>query len=83
MTGPSNINLVLYVGYWKIILEHKRIVGLIDVPGYGDKRDTYGSESIGFYGILMAVDMLVEIGGISGAHKELGCDGLSTLNRSF
>ena len=59
----------------------ERIVGLIDVPGHDDEHDAYRSEIAGLYGIVMAVKMLVTIGNISGAQIEIGCDGLSALNR--
>ena len=61
----------------------ERIVGLIDVPGHDDEHDAYRSEIAGLYGIVMAVNMLMKIGNISGAKIEVGCDGLSALHRSF
>ena len=61
----------------------ERIVGLIDVPGHDDEHDAYGSEISGLYGIVMAVDMQVNIGDISGSKLEAGCDGLSALHISF
>lgn len=61
----------------------KIIVGLIDVHGHDNKHDAYMSEITGIYGIVMDVGMLVKIGGISRAKKEVVCDGLSVLHRAF
>lgn len=51
--------------------------------GHNNEYDAYRSEITHICGIVMAVDMLVQFGDISGAKIEVGCDGLSVLYRFF
>ena len=61
----------------------ERIVGLVEVPGHDDEHDAYRSELAGLFGLVIAVNTLLEIGKISTGEIEVGCDGLSALHRSF
>ena len=61
----------------------ERIIGLIDVPGGDKDHDAYRSELGGLYGIVSAVKILEDIGGIKSGEIEIGCDGMSALNRAF
>ena len=61
----------------------ERIVGLVEVPGFSDEHDAYRSELAGLYGLILAVKLIVTIGSISSGSIEIGCDGLSALNRGF
>ena len=61
----------------------ERIIGLIDVPGTSDEHDAYRSELAGLYGICKVIYILEELGRIDGGKIEVGCDGLSALNRCF
>ena len=61
----------------------ERIIGLIDIPGSKKDHDAYRSELGGLYGIVTAVDILVEISKLKEGGIEIGCDGMSALNRAF
>lgn len=63
--------------------ETERIIGLIDVPGTRDEHNAYRSELAGLYGIGKTISMLEVIGNIERRKIEVGCDGLSALNRCF
>ena len=56
--------------------ETERIMALIDVPEYDDDHDLYR-------GIVTVVNILVKVGNIEEECIDVGCDGLSVLNRSF
>ena len=56
---------------------------LIEVTGYNDDHDAYMSDVIDSYGIMTAVNVLVKIDNIEGRYIEVGCHGLSALNRTF
>ena len=61
----------------------ERIIGLIDIPGRKKQHDAYRSELGGLYGIVTAVEILAEISKLKDGGIEIGCDGMSALNRSF
>ena len=53
------------------------------MPGYSDEHDSYRSKLAGLYGIVRMTRLLMDIGGLNKAGIEIGCDGLSALERSF
>ena len=53
------------------------------MPSSRKDHDAYRSELGGSYGIVKAVDILVEISKLKEGGIEIGCDGMSTVNRSF
>ena len=48
---------------------------------HDDEYDAYRSKMAYFYGIVTAVDILVNIGKIEGGNMEVGCYRISTLYR--
>ena len=61
----------------------ERILDLVDVSGHDDEHDAYRSEVVRLYSLVKIVQLLKKIGGNIGGHLEVGCDGLSALNKCF
>jgi hypothetical protein len=53
------------------------------VPGHPDDQGAYRSELAGLYGIVLVVNWLCEWAGLTTGKIEVGCDGLSALNKAF
>jgi hypothetical protein len=59
------------------------ILGLNIVPGHPDDQGAYRSELAGLFGIVLVVNLLCSWAGITSGGIEIGCDGLSALNKAF
>jgi hypothetical protein len=59
------------------------ILGLNVVPGHPDDQGAYRSELAGLFGIVLVVAHLCLWAGIGSGGIEIGCDGLSALNKAF
>jgi hypothetical protein len=59
------------------------ILGLNVVPGHQDDQGAYRSELAGLFGIVVVVLHLCLWAGIESGGIEIGCDGLSALNKAF
>jgi hypothetical protein len=59
------------------------IIGLNIVPGHPDDQGAYRSELAGLFGIVLIVNLLCSWAGITSGAIEVGCDGLSALNKAF
>jgi hypothetical protein len=59
------------------------ILGLNVVPGHPDDQGAYRSELAGLFGIFLVVNQLCLWAGIESGGIEIGCDGLSALNKAF
>ena len=53
------------------------------VPGQGSEHDSYRSELVGLFGMVVTVKIIISLGNISKRGIEIRYDGLSALNRSF
>ena len=61
----------------------ERIASLVEVSWNDDEHDTYRSKLAGIFGLIVAVNILMKIEKISTGGAEIGCDGLSSSQRSF
>jgi hypothetical protein len=59
------------------------ILGLNVVPGHPDDQSAYRSKLAGLFGIVMLDNLLSKWAGILSGTIEVGCDGLSALNKAF
>jgi hypothetical protein len=59
------------------------ILSLDVVPGHPDNQGAYHSELPGLFGIVLVVNRLCSWAGIESGGIEVGCDGLSALEKAF
>jgi hypothetical protein len=59
------------------------ILGVCVVPGHPDDQGAYRSELAGLFGIALVANSLCLWAGIQSGGIEVGCDGLSALNKAF
>jgi hypothetical protein len=59
------------------------VLGLNIVPGHPDDQGACRSELAGLRGIALVVNLLCSWAGIASDSIEVGCDGLSALNKAF
>jgi hypothetical protein len=59
------------------------ILGLNVVPGHPDDQSAYRSELAGLFGIVLVVNRLCSWAKIESGGIEVGCDGLSALEKAF
>jgi hypothetical protein len=59
------------------------IIGLNIVPGHPDDQGAYRSELAGLFGIVLVVNALCSWAKLSHGAIEIGCDGLSALDKAF
>ena len=53
------------------------------VPGYGSDQSAYRSEIAGIYAMVLIVEMIKEVWGLTKGGILLGCDGKEALNQSL
>ena len=61
----------------------QRIMGTVVVPGYGSDQSAYRSEIAGLYAMVLVVEMIKEVWGLSKGGILMGCDGIEALNQSL
>ena len=59
------------------------IIGLNLVPGHPDDQSAYRSELAGLFAIVLIVNLICSWADIQAGGIEVGCDGLSALNKAF
>ena len=60
----------------------QRIMGLVNVPGYGSDHSAYRSEIAGIYGIVLVIEMIQQVWGLQTGGVLIGCDGKSALKQA-
>ena len=61
----------------------QRIMGNVVVPGYRLDQSAYRSEIAGLYAMVLVVEMIKEVWGLTKGGILLGCDGKDALNQAI
>ena len=61
----------------------QRIMGVALVPGYGSDQSAYRSEIAGIYAMVVIVEMIKEVWGLTKGGILIGCDGQEALKQSL
>ena len=61
----------------------QRIMGTVVVPGYASDQSAYRSEIAGLYAMVLVVEMIKEVWGLTEGGILIGCDGKDALNQSL
>jgi len=61
----------------------QRIMGTVEVPGYGSDQSAYRSELVGIYAMIVIVEKIKEMWTLTGGCILIGCDGKVALDQAL